>query len=96
MSKPIAFFIVVRRRNLFNKYFCWMLPKTVNVQCVHRKGGETPFTAKIGSVYTLDSRDVRLDVKQFQSIYRLVKFANWGQVKAYCKAQGVDMSNIKK
>jgi hypothetical protein len=94
--KPVAFFMVVLRRSLFTHLFGWLLPRKVTVILVNRKGrGRDKFDAKVGSVYTCDSRDVGLDMGRLTSLYRLYKFRTLSAAKAYCRAQGLSESKLR-
>lgn len=95
MGEPVAFFMVVYRRSLGTRLFGWLLPRRASVLMVNRtRTASKPFVAKIGSVYTCTTRDVALDMGRLKGLYRLVKFKNLGQVKAYCLAQGLNPKKL--
>lgn len=88
MGKPIAFFMVVMINNRWTRLFGWLLPKKIDVVQLSRKGKKVPFRAKVGSGYTLESRNVDIAYfGLFRKLYKIKKFSNMSQLKRYCGLQ---------
>jgi hypothetical protein len=90
MSKPVAFFMVVKRRFPLVRLWGWLLPKKVSTVLVTRKK-RVPFEAKVGSLYDCNTRDIVLDDWFLRPLYRLYRFRTWSQARAYMVAQGLNV-----